>query len=120
MPRRHAVHPAAASLAAPMVGLPQPGPLLVALDLHLYGRERERALRSERLFDRASLAVAENSDGCALFATDFQADAAGFVRILVHRPQARAASAPVRWCSALSNSRPTAHWRCSACRRRSG
>ena len=28
-------HPAAASLAAPMGSLPQPGPLLVALDLHL-------------------------------------------------------------------------------------
>ena len=37
----------------------------------------------EQLFDRASLAVAENSDGAALFATDFQADPSGFVRILV-------------------------------------
>ena len=39
--------------------------------------------RIDKLFDRASLAVAENSDGDALFATDFQADPAGFVRILV-------------------------------------
>ena len=35
------------------------------------------------MFNRASLAVAENAEGDALFATDFQADPAGFVRILV-------------------------------------
>jgi uncharacterized membrane-anchored protein len=75
-------HPAAGSLATPMASLPQPGPLLVALDLHLLA-EKKRKLAITKLFDRASLAVAENSDGCALFATDFQADAAGFVRILV-------------------------------------
>jgi len=74
--------PDAASLAAPMMGLPQPGPLLVALDLHLLaGKKKKFAI--EKLFDRASLAVAEISDSEALFATDFQADPAGFVRILV-------------------------------------
>jgi len=73
-------HPDAASLAAPMASLPQPGPVLVALDLHLLA---EGKLPITKLFDRASLAVAENSDGLALFATDFQPDAAGFVRILV-------------------------------------
>ena len=75
-------HPAASSLAAPMAALPQPGPVLVALDLHLMA-EKEKKVSLEQLFDRASLAVAENADGDALFATDFQADAAGFVRILV-------------------------------------
>jgi uncharacterized membrane-anchored protein len=75
-------HSDAASLAAPMAGLPQPGPVLVALDLHLLS-EKKKKLPITKLFDRASLAVAENSDGLALFATDFQADAAGFVRILV-------------------------------------
>ena len=75
-------HPAASSLASPMVALPQPGPLLVAIDLHLLP-ERKKKIDVERLFDRASLAVAENSDGTALFATDFQTDPAGFVRILV-------------------------------------
>ena len=75
-------YPAAASLAAPMAGLPQPGPLLVALDLHLLG-DQEKKFTVEKLFDRASLAVAENSDGNALFATDFQADPSGFVRVLV-------------------------------------
>ncbi len=75
-------HPPASSLAAPMAGVPQPGPLLVALDLHLLA-DRKGQLAPERLFDRASLAVAENSDGLALFTTDFQPDPAGFVRILV-------------------------------------
>jgi len=74
-------HPAAMSLAAPMANLPQPGPLLVALDLHLLEGKKKIAL--EKLFDRASLAAAENAEGDALFATDFKPDAAGFVRILV-------------------------------------
>ncbi|HEY6834570.1 MAG TPA: DUF3422 domain-containing protein [Pseudolabrys sp.] len=75
-------HPAASSLAAPMGALPQPGPVLVALDLHLM-RDTETSATTGQLFDRASLAVAENSEGDALFATDFQADASGFVRVLV-------------------------------------
>ncbi|MGH6728192.1 MAG: DUF3422 family protein, partial [Pseudolabrys sp.] len=75
-------HPAAASLATPMASLPQPGPLLVALDLHLLA-DNNKNLAVDRLFDRASLAVAENAEGDALFATDFQPDPAGFVRILV-------------------------------------
>ena len=75
-------HPPASSLAGPMARLPQPGPVLVALDLHLLANDDGRLL-PERLFDRNSLAVAENSDGKALFASDFQTDPAGFVRILV-------------------------------------
>lgn len=74
--------PDAASLAAPMMDLPQPGPLLVALDVHLLP-EKKKKVSAVKLFDRASLAVAENSDGCALFATDFQADSRGFIRMLV-------------------------------------
>jgi len=76
-------HPAASSLAAPMASLPQPGPVLVALDLHLLADNKKKKITIEKLFDRASLAVAENSDGNALFATDFQADPSGFVRVLV-------------------------------------
>jgi uncharacterized membrane-anchored protein len=76
-------YPDAASLAAPMGSVPQPGPLLVALDLHLIADDPERKVAVDYLFDHASLAVAENSDGTALFATDFQPDAAGFVRIVV-------------------------------------
>jgi len=72
-------HPPAVTLAAPMGLVPQPGPVLVAVDLHLTGGK----VAPERLFDQASLAAAENSDGTALYATDFQSDPAGFVRILI-------------------------------------
>jgi len=75
-------HPAASSLAAPMAGFPQPGPLLVALDLHLLA-DPDKKITVAQLFDRASLAVAENNEGDTLFATDFNVDARGFVRILV-------------------------------------
>src|SRR5208282_4138541 len=75
-------NPAASALAAPMASVPQPGPLLVALDLHLLA-EADGAIAPERIFDRNSIAVAENSDGLALFATDFHTDAAGYVRVLV-------------------------------------
>jgi uncharacterized membrane-anchored protein len=74
--------PPTATLAAPMGLVPQPGPVLVAIDLHLLA-DADRTIGPERLFDRASLAAAENSDGTALYATDFRADAAGFVRILI-------------------------------------
>ncbi|MCD0423154.1 DUF3422 domain-containing protein [Rhodopseudomonas sp. BR0M22] len=75
-------HPEASSLASPMRLLPQPGPLLVAVDLHVMPEDLPRTA-PDRLFDRASLAVAENSDGAALFATDFQPGPSGFVRVLV-------------------------------------
>jgi uncharacterized membrane-anchored protein len=75
-------HPDAASLASPMRLVPQPGPLLVAVDLHLLADEAERTA-PQRLFDNASLAVAENSDGAALYATDFQPGPSGFMRVLV-------------------------------------
>ncbi|MCG6205159.1 DUF3422 domain-containing protein [Rhodopseudomonas sp. HC1] len=75
-------HPEASSLASPMRLLPQPGPLLVAVDLHVLA-DNPPLTAPERLFDRASLAVAENSDGAALYATDFQPGPSGFVRVLV-------------------------------------
>jgi uncharacterized membrane-anchored protein len=62
--------------------VPQPGPFLVALDLHLL-TEAGGAIAPERIFDRNSIAVTENSDGLALFATDFHTDTAGYVRVLV-------------------------------------
>ncbi|MFL4980882.1 MAG: DUF3422 family protein [Xanthobacteraceae bacterium] len=73
-------HPPASALAQPMALVPQPGPLLVAVDLLLIS---DGAADLDRLFDPASLAVAETGDGSALYATDFQADPAGFVRILI-------------------------------------
>jgi len=74
--------PPASSLAGPMGAVPQPGPLLVALDLHLVAAAA-KGPALERVFDRNSLAVAENSDGRALFAADFRTDPGGFVRVLV-------------------------------------
>src|SRR6185369_9274101 len=75
-------HPPAAALGSPMAQVPQPGPLLVAIDLHLIA-DAERGIAPQRLFDGASLAAAENSDGTALYATDFRSDPAGFIRILI-------------------------------------
>src|SRR4051812_8271647 len=48
-------HPPASALASPMALVPQPGPALVAIDLHLLS-DAERKIAPERLFDRASLA----------------------------------------------------------------
>lgn len=73
--------PAAATLANPMGLVPQPGPLLVAIDLHLLAADPGNV--GEDLFDHASRARAEVHDGAAEIATDFKADDAGFVRILV-------------------------------------
>lgn len=75
-------HPPAGSLATPIALMRQPGPLLVAIDLHLMADRPDR-LAVERHFNRPSLAVAENSDGTAVYATDFGADPEGFVRVLL-------------------------------------
>ncbi|WP_081852876.1 DUF3422 domain-containing protein [Bosea sp. 117] len=75
-------HPSSASLAATLAEVPQPGPLLVAVDLHLV-TDTADALPLDRLFDRASLARSDVEDGLAEIATDFQPDPAGFVRLLV-------------------------------------
>jgi uncharacterized membrane-anchored protein len=72
----------AREVAKPLANFTQPGPLMVAIDLHLISDSGGK-IGPETIFDRASLAVAENSDGTALFATDFQLDDDGFIRILV-------------------------------------
>lgn len=77
-----AFDPPAQSLETPMARVTQPGPLLVAIDLHLVA-DPHRTIAPEAYFDRASLTAAENSDGTALFATDFQQTDAGFIRILI-------------------------------------
>jgi uncharacterized membrane-anchored protein len=74
--------PAAATIDVPMARAAPPGALLVAIDLHLVD-DPDRAIAIEKIFDRSSLAAAENSDGAALFATDFQPGADGYVRIVV-------------------------------------
>jgi uncharacterized membrane-anchored protein len=60
--------------------VPQPGPLLVAIDLHLLPPD---PIDPARIFSIASLARARVADGTAEIATDFQPDEAGYVRILV-------------------------------------
>ncbi|WP_084539885.1 DUF3422 family protein [Azorhizobium doebereinerae] len=75
-------HPPAATLASPLTQLPQPGPLLVAVDLHLVTDSMED-MQLEGVFDRASLARSDVNDGAAEIATDFKPDPAGFVRILL-------------------------------------
>src|SRR5256885_17014722 len=54
-------HSPATTIAGSMGLVPQPGPVLVAIDLHLVADIGK--IVPERLFDRASLAAAENSDG---------------------------------------------------------
>ncbi len=73
--------PPAANLAEPMRQLPPPGPLLVALDLHIVADDGAIAL--DQVFQRDSLAVSETNSKQAVVATDFQADSSGFVRILI-------------------------------------
>jgi uncharacterized membrane-anchored protein len=74
--------PPTSSIEVPMARAAPRGALLVAIDLHLIA-DPDRAIALERIFDRSSLAAAENSDGTGLFATDFQPGADGFVRIIV-------------------------------------
>lgn len=75
-------HPSSGSLARTLLQVPQPGPLLVAVDLQLV-TDTADALPLDRLFDRSSLARSDVEDGLAEIATDFQPDPSGFVRILV-------------------------------------
>lgn len=81
-PKTGAFHPAAASLASPMRLVAQPGPHLVAVDLNVVAQTEDVAALYA-MFDHSSLAVAENSDGTAMYATDFQLTPEGFVRILL-------------------------------------
>lgn len=74
--------PDAGELGKVMRLLPQPGPLIVAVDLDL---RPEGAVGEgwRRLFSQNELAAADVAHGLALVATDFRADVFGFVRILV-------------------------------------
>ena len=78
---RGAFEPPSTSIAAAMAGLPQPGPHLVSVDLHLMAGSDAAAL--DAVFDPASLTSSEVDGGGAVVATDFRADPGGFVRILV-------------------------------------
>ncbi len=77
-----AFRPAADELQSVMRLLPQPGPLLVAADLHLIAAAAAPA-DFDSLFAGPAVAAASIDDGRATIASDFTADAFGFVRILV-------------------------------------
>jgi len=74
--------PSVAVLEPQTRAIPQPGPLLVAIDLHILPKNPDH-IPVEQIFDRASLASAENTDGSASYASDFRLDPSGFVRILI-------------------------------------
>jgi uncharacterized membrane-anchored protein len=74
--------PSSGVLAYVMKSLPQPGPLLAAIDLHLMKRSPDLP-EMTALFDSASLAVSRVDNDGAVIASDFRADPAGFVRILM-------------------------------------
>lgn len=69
-------------LAAVMRLLPQPGPLIVAVDLHILP-EAQVGQSWRHVFKRNQVAASEVSGGGALVATNFNPDAFGFVRMLV-------------------------------------
>ncbi|MGO4736367.1 DUF3422 family protein [Bosea sp. 2KB_26] len=80
-PERSAFVPAAIDLQHPMQGLPQPGPHLVSIDLHLLPAIGTGEL--DAIFDPASLAASLVDHSGAIAATDFRVGAGGFVRILL-------------------------------------
>jgi len=80
--REHAFRPSASELAYVMRLLPQPGPLLVAVDLQLM-REAPARGSWQELFGTSRLVASEVLSGDAVIATDFLPDSNGFVRMLV-------------------------------------
>ena len=78
---REAFDPPSSSLASVMGGLPQPGPHLISVDMHLIQGSDPIAL--ENIFDPASLTSAKVDGGSAVVATDFRVDPSGFVRVLL-------------------------------------
>lgn len=80
-PERSAFVPTATDLQHPMHELPQPGPHLVSIDLHLLTAIGAGEL--DAIFDPASLAASLVDNASAIAATDFRVSAGGFVRILL-------------------------------------
>jgi uncharacterized membrane-anchored protein len=73
--------PSSAALAHPMAQLPQPGPHLVSIDLHIL--PEAAAGDPTRPFDLSSLCHSLIDDAGATLATDLKPGADGFVRFLV-------------------------------------
>eukprot|EP01037_Dinobryon_pediforme_P006961 gene6961-7037_t len=65
--------------------LPQPGPLMVAIDLHLAKLDHltRVAEHLEKTFDLTSLAACKVARGAGIVATDFRCQSDGFVRVLI-------------------------------------
>jgi uncharacterized membrane-anchored protein len=74
--------PTPAALMQTLRMLPQPGPLLVAVDLHMLAGEPDVG-ELARIFGPLQAAVTEANGGRALIATDFAPDTFGFVRIFI-------------------------------------
>ncbi len=74
--------PPAPLLGLPMGALPQPGPLIAAVDVQVIPAEPEAVLPFA-VFDPAERVLSAVYDGRARMATDFKPDGAGFVRILI-------------------------------------
>jgi uncharacterized membrane-anchored protein len=68
-------------IASAMTEIGQPGPHLVSIDLRVESGDTPDLAQ---LFDPSSLAASEVLGGHATIATDFQVDANGFVRFLLH------------------------------------
>ncbi|ACB94883.1 DUF3422 family protein [Beijerinckia indica] len=77
-----AFRPNADELAGVMRQLPQPGPLMVAVDLHFLPETKAGEIY-RHVFSPDQLIAAEVENQAAMVATDFQPDAFGFVRLLV-------------------------------------
>lgn len=73
--------PPAETLGIPMRALPQPGPLIAAIDIAILPQDKTPDLAT--VFAGPVVAVSDIEDGAARVATDFKADAHGFVRILI-------------------------------------
>lgn len=73
--------PPASGLVHTMRGLPQPGPHIVSVDLHLIAQES--VINLDDVYDSGSLAASSVEGGQATLATDFRVGADGFVRLLV-------------------------------------
>jgi uncharacterized membrane-anchored protein len=76
-----AFQPPADVLGRAMAFVPQPGPLIVAIDIHIVRPEGASDFNSA--FTGANIVASEVEDDRALIATDFLPDAHGFVRILI-------------------------------------
>ena len=73
--------PAARDLQSPIAGLTAPGPMLVAIDLHILPKDTD--IRLEKIFDPTSLAASTALGEAALIATDFRPGPDGYVRMLI-------------------------------------